>query len=386
MHGTFINIQILITAAILSLAASSCIYDDEPAGPVSDKDSVRIVFTLNLSENQTRQSVSRASVPDSPGGISWGDEYTSEGAIDFENRILRDNFEVTFYNADNGRYIGQLIDVECTDVSSATGDAYRFSGRLAAADDENMTTELFGTMNVKMMVTANVASRIPELSADYSGVSTAGGRIMYSQCGRPGASFEAIPMWGVSTKIPAGIVPNRPYDWGEIYLLRAMAKVQVLIDRTKENLEGVKLESVSVSRANTSGFVLPGNWNVLSQTADLKFSETLRVPAGASTATDLTYAASGVDGDEVTFYLPECVNGGDDGEITLTVNYTAWGQKQSGEIRLCPYVDGRPVGTPLWDIVRNHIYRYTVVSASFDLMYTVCPWNRPGDVDVPMYQ
>lgn len=342
----------------LCTALFSCTRDDG-----TDPQALYVTFRLALPEASDGTVVSKSGVPYNPNDGSWGDSYESSEAIGFEDKILKDQFHVTFYNADEtGEYAGWLENIVCTDfTSSGTDRLYEFHAELKLAG--NMDVEQLRKTKMKMMVVANMEVDDALLKAPLS-TDNGLGNLKYRYIGQSSEDgFPAIPMWGVCSPDLGTIEPGVTSDLGDVYLLRAMAKIEVCVDRGNESLSDVNVTKVTVSKANCSGFGLPGNWKNVASTTDLKFSGTLRPDDSAAPIGERTFAD--VDNGSVIFYLPECRNGDSEDEIKMTVAYTVNGGEDEleGTIYLCPYNDsGYPVHSEQWDIVRNHYYQYTITA------------------------
>lgn len=343
--------------AIVCTALSSCIYEGADEG--RNPQALYVTFRLAMS-SVSEGGVSEASSPNDTGSGSWGDAYGSSDADDFENKILKEQFHVTFYDSENGNYAGRLENILCT-----AGKGYICEFHAELKTEPELSVEALRAKKMKMMVVANVPD-VPEatLRTAISDAGTGLGGLTYSCVGQRGSGndggFPAIPMWGVCSPDLSDIAPGVTKDLGTVDLLRALAKVEVCVDHTNETLGDVKVKSVTVSRVNTSGYGLPGKWNEIANTKALKFAETLRVPAGVATAESRKFDADA--GGTVVFYLPECVNGtAGDGEIKMTVAYTVEDDEREGTILFCPYSGGSPVhNSGRWDIVRNHHYKYEI--------------------------
>lgn len=356
MNRRIFNRMIRGLLAIVCIALSSCTYEERIDG--RNPQALYVTFRIATS-----------GVPGNADDGSWGDPYDTSEADDFENKILKDQFHVTFYDTESSNYVGRLEDIQPTDVvQSGTELQEFFQAELKL--DKSISVEQLRTKNLKMMVVANVPEVTDtELKTAISSVDVGLGNLTYSYVGQPAKkddeNFPAIPMWGVCSPDLKNIAPGETTDLGKVDLLRAMAKVEVCVGTNTEGiLDNVTVKSVTVSRVNTSGYGLPGKWNEIAKTTDLKFSETLRVPADVKTAEKMFNADD--DGRTVVFYLPECKNGtaGND-EIKMTVTYAAGEEDKRGEILFCPYSGGSPVqNSERWDIVRNHHYKYEITSVS----------------------
>lgn len=360
---------------------SSCIYDEDPfPGEIgTDPQALYMSFRISARNTSVMTTKSRSISPDDGHSVKWGDYYESSKAVEFEDRILKDCFHVTFYDSTDKHYVGCLENIYCTDLTQVgTDDVYEFRGVLQFPIPSPTLEQLRG-MSVRMNITAN----IPGITSDRLQSSQNDlGTVVYNFIGQENA-FPAIPMWGVSTCPLKGIAPGQTLNMGSVSMLRAMAKIEVCVDRSNENLADVTINNVCINRTNSSGYGLPKAWNTVEKTDSLKFSETLRVPAdsqGESRVFDKTNA----DKSSVIFYLPECENSADS-EIIMTVNYMVGEEPRTGEIRLCPYSEGKPKGAPLWDIVRNHHYCYEITNVSRnsdeDLRFkvTIADMEKGGD-------
>lgn len=316
---------------------------------------------------------------------TWGDDYNQENALSAENRILWDDFSVAFFSENDNSYIGHLRDIHCINLLPGVDMAtYECKGVLTTTEDmkaEELVEKLRSSGKVRTLVIANVKTEQKTLEAGISGADAGLGAMEYSCNGLFNIDFPAIPMWGMTTNDFSGLTLGKSIDLGKVALLRSVAKVEVLVsDELQQASENtIKLTSVSVSRMNTTGYVLPGNWNNIDKTENLKFSETLRIPEPATKEEDKTFSVR--DDGRVLFYLPECRNGSGDDEIVLTVNYTVEDEAREGIIHLCDYSNGNPDRENLWDVVRNHLYRYIITnSGEIKFMVEVHPWD---EVEIP---
>lgn len=355
--------HIEIIGLLLSICSGlcSCIYDDGsvPDEPYPVPPDLQVSFCLVMQHTEPQvATASRGVTPIDENNGKWSDEYDKSDAISFESQLLKDCFYVTFYNVADNAYLGKLDYVICTDLrQSNDGDIYEFRGVLTL-QDESITVEALRAMTVKMMITANTyglsETAFISLSSD---INDGPGAFIFSKIGQK-YDFDAIPMWGVNHKNMAGIQQGNAYDMGEISLLRAMAKVEVYVNPAIAQEQDVKIQSVTISRTNTSGYVLPGRWNTLTETTGLKFLETLRIPSDVNSIIERAFGT--VENGGIIFYLPECTNTIND-EIVLTVDYTVGTDSRVGQIYFRPYDEnGKPSDAPLWDIVRNHHYRYEI--------------------------
>ncbi len=395
MNRRIFNRKLCGVVAIVCTALSSCIYEGADEG--GNPQALYVTFRLAMSgategggaskaTAPEDAAVSKASVPNDDSNGSWGDAYGPSDANGFENKILKDQFHVTFYDSQDGNYAGRLENILCTGYAQA-GQEYICEFRAELKTD--LSVDELRTKNMKMMVVANVPNVTDgtlQTAIPTSSVDAGLGSLTYSYVEQPGSGFPAIPMWGVYSLNLSDIAPGVAKDLGTVDLLRALAKVEVCVDRTNKTLDDVKVKSVTVSRVNTSGYGLPGKWNEIAKTTDLKFAETLRVPAGVVTAESRVFNADA--GGTVVFYLPECVNGtAGNNEIKMTVAYTVDdSDERTGEILFCPYSGGSPLqDSERWDIVRNHHYKYEITSVGvIRFKASVHEWDEVETEEVVM--
>jgi len=140
------------------------------------------------------------------------------------------------------------------------------------------------------------------------------------------------------------------------------------------------MENIILNRYNTKGYCAPGlggrEWSAVGATADLATEGCTNY---YTTATDGNLTVTATD-NKVVFYIPECANSTDNplsmyvniknGETDVDLNLT------DANLYFKDYTDGAP-----FNIVRNHIYRYTITKINMDtdieftLEYQVMNWT-----------
>lgn len=395
MNRTTFNMMTCGLLAAVCAGLSSC--DDEvPAVGGENPQTIYVTFRLATRGTAGKRAPTLRTVPpDGTGDGSWGGGYEQSGSVGFEDKILGDGLHVTFYDAADGSYAGRLENIVCI----PPGEDYvrEIYAELRLDNLETTLEELqLHQKKLKMMVMANMPDVTDDDDALKAGLSSEAdgpGSLTYRYIGQSEEDFPAIPMWGVCSPDLSAITPGKRLDLGNVELLRAMAKVEVGVDKGNEALAklDVKVKSVTLNKVNKSGYGLPGKWNEKGNTTDLKFDETLRVPPGVETVQDTVFGKADADG-SVVFYLPECENGNEAGEegLTMTVTYTVEGEERQGTIHFCPYSDGHPaVDTKdpagRWDIVRNHHYQYMISGIDVIKFTTnVHPWDDGGEHEIDM--
>lgn len=386
----------LALAAMSAVGLTGCVTDGEgpdcPDRPDPEVDALVVSFRVAVPS----PAASRAAMPPVPdngdAGTDWSD-YLQGEEIEFENTLLARNFTVTLYNATDNGYLGRVTAFVLDKVTASTGtaDYYEFRGVLEL-QNTNMTEAELGAITAKMAITANGEPTDAQKTlglADMKGLAA----LTFSKIGQQ-ADFDAIPMWGVASKSLAGIKKGETFDFGDISLLRAMAKIEVNFDRSETStVKDLALTGVTMNRTNPSGYLLPGNWSGIAETTTLKFEETLRIPSGL-TPSERSFSTTSDDG-AIIFYVPEINNATGTDEIKLTVGYLDdAGQPQTGEIRFVKYgTDGKPIADPTpWDIIRNHHYSFTITNVNtagqnieLTIDWTVCTMDGVT-VDIPTFE
>lgn len=344
----FLMLQLLMTACEEN--KSHGINPDDITGSYM---TFRIIAPKNMSQNYY---TSRATPDD--GTSYWGDDYVSEGAIGFDIALLKNEFNVFITDNSGTQVITRLSNIFCYEANSdAHETVFNFLGEIPQNDLDNLKKYADARIHI-------VANSGPDILME--------GNLNFVRAGLPSESFAAIPMWGV-VSYNFSTLKSGLNDAGDIWLLRAMAKVEIVIDTANNNNIISGLNSAVISNANVQGYVLPQNWNKVNDTKSLSFEKTLQVFPSIGTINIQSETAN-----KLTFYLPETRN--TDGKAEIKLNYTIVGdESKSSSIKFARYVNGS-LSEPNYDIVRNHLYRFEVmangVSDKLEVSYTVCPWQE----------
>jgi hypothetical protein len=364
----FNNPYIALPLALL-LAACGGGSHDEPAQPVGEDNPVYMNFSVTV-ENPA-PATRGTTFPDLNKYETWGDDYTlNDEGTDFDTRVLAENFTpVIFATTDPTKRAGEFEILSYYTAPGTSTTTYFIHGRFVPSE-EYPTMEALQKETFRLMIFANT----PSAPTDYATMD-----FEYISNTRPvkeeeSEGFDAIPMWGVCevdmSNLRQGslsiINENNPCA-----LLRAMAKVTVKINlNATQKGRKVNLTSLALNRYAKNGYVTPHGWNTLANTTDLKFNSTIRectsslVNESYETFKVRQQEGTGIDNpDYISFYLPEIANSNEN-YLELTVNYTVDGAEKSNHIYFCTYgsnggpADMKALGE--WDIVRNHIYEYTI--------------------------
>lgn len=315
------SLHIAFAALLSLLLLASCSRNDEVSVAEGEEGKVYVTLTLSINGEEVG---SRA---------TWNSEQdTDEEGVGWENKI--DDLQILIYDANNN-YVGKVEDL----IQLLDG---RYSGTLSS------DAEWTGNTNYKIMAFANCPS-----IDNPSNIST----LDYTR-----ANVSYIPMWGVTTA-QFNLTPGVSEDIGSIDLLRAMAKVEVIM-----NAEGYTIDNIAVDKSNPNGYCLPNGYNSVSETDQLDMEG--ETPASFKPYTSETPESKAEDGQHY-IYLPEYDNSTKPAKIQVTVN------NETYELEFKDYENGVPTGAP-YDIVRNHIYRYTITGVNdgkLIIKYKAMPWE-----------
>lgn len=348
----------LIAALMMMVSATACIMDNEEPGANNGDDGLMMVSFRVVTPNQSAASRS----------TSWEQVYDSDNGSDFDNLLLRDRFKVIITDTDC-KEVANVVNLYCaTSTTDAGATTYDFVGIIADADFDAVKALTAG----KLHIIANTAA---DLVDDAT----------FTLSGQPDDSFNAIPMWGVHTVDFSGMTKGQRFDAGEVWLLRAMAKVEIQLSTDDDNII-TALTDATLPGINTTGALLPTAWGSTDETKKLTYKESFR-PCQSTTTDPLTAAVS--QDKKIVFYLPECYNTDDKNDLVISVTYTTKDGKNTGELRFRDYTDGEATGAP-YNIVRNHLYRYTVKATenskpiNITVYLTVCPMDERV-IDIPEF-
>lgn len=338
-------LQHTLAAALLAALVCGCSSDDVAGGGASSGDT-QVSFILKLSDASGR---TRA---------AWNEGYDSQSGTEYEDRISPDDLKVALYNAADNTF---AADVDILSYhETATEGEYEFVGSVEAADGGSLSTGSY-----KIMVFANCGD------IDPSGTTTQLDQLAYQySADNVKAETQLIPMWGVATDT-LSLEKGARDDAGKIDLLRAFAKVEIGLH---SDIAGTtSITSATLTRYNTNGYCLPAGYADVNQTTGLDQEDGTNPsfnPNGTAQSTDLAFTYS-EDGKSAYLYIPEYDNSTDEATISLTLS-----DGTTGTLEFKSYTGGT-AGGDAYDIVRNHIYRYTVNVDQGELVVeaAVMPWQ-----------
>ena len=189
---------------------------------------------------------------------------------------------------------------------------------------------------------------------------------------------SAIPMWGVTTVDLTPILNETNYTIPEpLWLLRSAAKIEVhLSDDLKA--KGTKINSAMMKYYNVEGYVAPYDWHRFENTKQVDCEKAIHVYRHAAINLPLIE-------DEETgsyyVYMPEYNNQdypGERNKISLVMTHGGQEKIFDDVISFVEYSNGKVVEGSDYNIVRNHIYRFSIRSILGDnltLEYKVADWD-----------
>ena len=320
----------IIYIGLFGALVSSCQQSlDEEVQIPSASGKAQISFTIALDDIE-----SRATWEENEGSTSAVVGSEQENAIDLTSE---DGLKVFVYST-NGTLLGEVTNKEVRKIDT---NEYKFNGQLVI---ENLTTS---TLQCRLMVYANCIESDDTFDFDA----------------------EYIPMWGVK-ETTLQLAKGELTQLSEpIYLLRSMAKVEVKL--AGSIAEDFNMTSVLVDKYNTTGYVEP-SYQSLVDTENMDLEQVFN--PNTSIATD-SLPFMQVEGEDAFYvYLPEYDNAN-----PATLSVVIDGKSYSIEFK--NYVDGKATGEN-YNIVRNHIYQYTITSVTAEshvevanVRYQSMPWN-----------
>lgn len=336
----------LLVAGILT---ASCVIDagrellpaDEPRN---------IMFAISL-DNQTTKA-------------SWGEAYPADQGVPFDYRIIPEELSVVVFAADGSR-IGAIENLDYWPTDDLHS-RFQFIGQMPEAFAEHFNANSGGD-DYKFMVFANC--RDDSKSAE---------EITYSQSQLdPNSDSAAIPMWGVKTVRLNPLLESETHNIGDIWLLRAAAKIEVKLSETLK-AAGTKINSATLKYYNQTGYLLPSEWSEVDHTQALDQEDCMRLYRHA--AVNLPLVKDEKTGDYYV-YVTEYDNQNYPGERNkISLEFSIKGENKYFEdaISFCGYEDGKPKEGSDYNIVRNHIYEFKIMNIAGDnlvLQYLVADWD-----------
>ena len=337
--------QHTLAAVLLAALACGCSADDAAGGGVPSGDT-QVSFILKLSDASGR---TRA---------AWSEDYVGQQGTAYDNRISPEDLRVALYTADDNAFAAE-VDILSYHETATEGE-YELIGTVKSADGGAPAA---GRYKVMVFANCGVSGQSDPLASlrqspyHYDAEAVKGGS-------------QLVPMWGVTTA-ELSLEKGKRDKEVEIDLLRAFAKVEISLH--SDISETTDIVSATLTRYNTGGHCLPAGYAGVSKTADLDQENGDNPsfnPDQTAQQTNLDFTYSG-DNKSAYLYIPEYDNSAEPAEITLELS-----DGTKGTLEFKTYTGGTP-GGEAYDIVRNHIYRYTVnvYQGELQVECKVMPWQ-----------
>lgn len=383
-----IHIRRLLPAALLCLGLSSCVYDDGLEPDVPDRPDTPMMISFEINLQSDRNPVSRAWV--------WGEghEQEREQGEGYDNEIS--SLWIGIYDSDTENKVAEVKNIfklrETTSEDkypAVQKVKYEYTGEISA--EEGYT---FPADNKKYTVA--VILNTPDMETYTTGTLKDLQEVKYypyftSEKGVTTATH--IPMFGFQKGIDfSGMTFDKVFEIGDIYMLRAMAKVRVGM-ATDEISKNWKLKAVKAENTNDKGFVASAydNFNKYNSLLKLTTNDTPAGGVGGETFHNW-YPDSHVSHDiavepdkNPVFYLTEqCVNFNPEPQLKITLE-DGEGNVKEGNIYFHPYsVDGVMQPNRV-DIIRNHFYQFTIKveqTGGLQFFVTIADMELGGTFDI----
>ena len=354
IHKATGRLTAMLAVLFSVLSLYSCSSDSEE----QQKPQVAVAFQIVLPQTTT---YTRAANTD------WSDYDPSAPGNEMENRIDINDIQVVFLNSENN------VTLKVTDllVTPMSGSNYIYNVT-ATIDDPTIVGK---TMNkVKVMVFVNC-----ENETTITGATTASAfeNIAFQKSlVAPDKWNNYIPMWGVGTTASLTFTPGKQVDIGEIWLLRAKAKVTVEFDQTVIDA-GYTLKNGSLkleSKVQDDFYCLPKAYSTAANTKSMTYSESFHPYTVGETSTNHEFTDN-------TLYTPEYDNtsaGATKAIISFSLEKD--GVPTNHKLQFKNYSDGAPIDGSDYNIVRNHWYRFVVYATSsssgIKIKLNVQPWAK----------
>lgn len=367
--------------ALMALLAVSCIMEN---GPVTCEQTDGTTLSLHISV--LGDAATRSGTP------TTSDNY--EVGSGLENYIDIDKLQLLFFTSteeypEDDTFI-TAIEFNPNEVTPEDNSEYPQRWRLVKelANDN----ELLHYDNFRLVVLANWPEKLEESDLTDKTIKDicCGDDIANKydlMVGNTGfKKEEPIPMYGVKTCKGVTFRNMAMTNLGEIYILRAMAKIEVICDA-----DGYELTAAVIDQVNTKGYCAPED--IYEDTRSGFYGDSFGVHVSPDWETNEdSISMTPVtleDGSECfRIYIPEVWNSMTAQEhpvITVTLNDGT--ETKDYEIAVRDYTKDENDENSYFDICRNYVYRYTITgfNSKLELKYTVCPWGNK-EVNIPTFE
>ena len=347
----------IMLVGVLGMLAASCSQDADNPTHGEEGRKVQVTFTLATGGQDAYSRTTWEGYDED----ETADVTPVYGGEAFDNKIDPDQLQV-WICSENGTPLAKVKRLLHTKESDNT---YKFTGTFEAT--------IIESSNYKVMVFANC----PEITTLPTSITAT---TMMKEMPATG-NIDAIPMWGVQQISGADLLEE--IQDIKIYVLRALAKVEIALSADMISAGEYTLHSASFKKYNKNINCIPNGFASVAATTELGTGT-----ANTTSGTTTTYAGFNPNasspqeglsfititaGQKLVAYVPEYDN--NDGKLAMTVNVL-----KSGESTPTAYdVPFKYSDTAVKDVIRNYYYTYSITEvkedAPLNLTLTVNPWN-----------
>ena len=346
----------IMLVGVLGMLAASCSQDADNPTQGEEGRKVQVTFTLATGGQGAYSRTTWEGYDED----ETADVTPVYGGEAFDNKIDPDQLQVWICKAD----CTPLAKVERLLHTKESDNTYKFTGTFEADINEDN--------NYKVMVFANC----PEITTLPTSITATS---MMKEMPANG-NIDAIPMWGVQQISGADLLGE--IQGIKIYVLRALAKVEIALSADMISAGEYTLHSASFKKYNKNINCIPNGFASVAATTELGTGT-----ANTTSGTTTTYAGFNPNasspqeglsfititaGQKLVAYVPEYDN---DGTLAMTVKVL-----KSGESTPTAYdVPFKYSDKAVEDVIRNYYYKYSITAvkedAPLNLTLTASPWN-----------
>ena len=353
-------------AVLLGIVTTSCTQDSADTVPVDEEKMLSIGFNV-----PTRN----------------GTDYPTESGVNYENYIdwREGKYKIYFFDTNN-RFIAPFKPNKIEPRSGNEDYSVRYEavGEIPRALVKDGKLEDF-----KIVVLANW----PQTAYPKDDDLKVGETSIDNICNATTATFnclpnfqlsetQVIPFYGVEEYTDVKFIPGLITTLEkEVKLLRAMAKVEVMLDSSmpdnaQDKWKDLAFFDVKIHRYNSKGYCAPSGVSDGLSYPDEQMSPELHLVNDTNDNNDKSLSFYQESENKWVAYLPEYKNQGADdySYIEVKFNYQLTDDQDMYKIYFAEYKSATPTYSNI-DLIRNNIYRFTVQKDGFKLSLTVSDWE-----------
>lgn len=265
------------------------------------------------------------------------------------------------------------------------------------SNEQNQIRKITGMINnqyeeqkVQLVVLTNMASRGVEPFTLRAGMSQKElyEKLVYKYGDEAWTFSETetesyIPMWGISGEF--SIEPDVLNDAGEIYMYRAIAKIDIKVNDGK-GIDNFTIKKIELVNVPSEGYCASLNYGEVNVEAGEAFKNA-SVPAALVALKDTLLVFEGEENQKIEnkIYVPEMTKYKPYPYFRIRIHATYYGKDRTYELFMREIQTD--IGT-IFDVLRNHKYVFnirTVTSTDeIKIGYSVNSWGQ-SEVDIPPF-